>query len=220
MPPELQSCSARVSDPAGPPRARTSSSAADALEMLDLPQRALTLSETDLTLNQPGILPPGVERRRLDAGSYALHLPGMNEEVRVTTQAEVFDDHFQSHPFLSPGGNLFEQIASQCLTDNESGPTAGDGKIWLVIDQTTQNLRILARRSSLMLAVTITYGVLGIHLGPRPPSGCTHSAPSLAAAFTSVLTGRAGFARPLTRGQHFCKQRTATHCLRKILRIY
>jgi hypothetical protein len=32
---------------------------------------------------------------------------------------------------------LFEQIASQCRTDNESSPTAGDGKIWLVIDQST-----------------------------------------------------------------------------------
>ena len=86
---------------------------------------ALTLSDLDLALNHPGILPPGVEWRRLDAGSYALRLPGMDQEVRVTTQAEVFDDHFESHQFLSPGGQLFERISSECLATDEEVAKVG-----------------------------------------------------------------------------------------------
>ena len=120
--------------------------AADALEMPGLPPPALTLSELDLALNHPGILPPGVEWRRLDAGSYALRLPGMDREVRVTTQAEVFDDHFESHQFLSPGGSLFEQIGSQCLTGEETGKVATEGKVWLVKERTSQSCRFLVRK--------------------------------------------------------------------------
>ena len=74
----------------------------------------------------------------MDAGSYALRLPGMDREVRVTTQAEVFDDHFESHQFLSPGGSLFEQIGSQCLTGEETGKVATEGKVWLVKERTSR----------------------------------------------------------------------------------
>ena len=53
----------------------------------------------------------------------------MDEEVRVTTQAEVFDDHFESHEFLSPGGRLFEQLVfdeservrARCRRDKRDG---------------------------------------------------------------------------------------------------
>ena len=70
----------------------------------------------------------------------------MDEEVRVTTQAEVFDDHFESHEFLSPGGRLFERIISECLTDGEIGKPAVDGRVWLVQAGKTGSCRILARR--------------------------------------------------------------------------
>jgi len=121
--------------------------AADALEMPSLPAPALSLADLDQALNHPGILPPGTEWRRLDAGSYALRLPGMDQEVRVTTQSEVFDDHFESHQFLSPGGQLFERITSECLTTGgEIGKPAGDGKVWLLVDRSTGSSRFLARR--------------------------------------------------------------------------
>jgi hypothetical protein len=70
----------------------------------------------------------------------------MKQEVRVTTQAKVFDDHFENHQFLSPGGSLFERIASECLADSQSATTVCDGKIWLLVDEATQNVRFLARR--------------------------------------------------------------------------
>ena len=34
---------------------------------------------------------------------------------RVTTSAEMFDDHFESHEFLSPGGALFEALAEPSI---------------------------------------------------------------------------------------------------------
>ena len=77
----------------------------------------------------------------------------MDEEVRVTTQAEVFDDHFESHEFLSPGGQLFERIASECLTtDGESGKPASDGKVWLLVNGLTGCSRFLVRRGGEVMA--------------------------------------------------------------------
>ena len=121
--------------------------AADALEMPSLPAPALTLANLDQALNHPGILPPGLEWRRLDAGSYALRLPGMDEEVRVTTQAEVFDDHFESHEFLSPGGQLFEQLAPASLNPRVNPPTPRPkGTTWMVSDPSTESCRFFVRR--------------------------------------------------------------------------
>jgi hypothetical protein len=78
-----------------------------------LPEPALTLPDLDAALNRPGVLPPGAEWARLDPGSYKLRLPGSVEWARVTTDAGVFDDHPESHAFLSPGGPLFEALAGQ-----------------------------------------------------------------------------------------------------------
>jgi hypothetical protein len=45
---------------------------------------------------------------RLAPGTYKLRLPGGEAWARGTTDAEVFDDHEESHEFLSPGGPFFE----------------------------------------------------------------------------------------------------------------
>ena len=79
--------------------------AADTLELPDLSTPSLTLSKLDLALNHPGILPAGVEWRRLDAGSYAVRLPGMDREIRVTTRSEVFDDHSRAISFSLQAAN-------------------------------------------------------------------------------------------------------------------
>jgi len=83
----------------------------EALDVPDLPEPALSLADLDAALNGPGVLPPGAEWVRLDPGSYKLRLPGSVDLVRVATSAEVFDDHFESHEFLSPGGAKFEALA-------------------------------------------------------------------------------------------------------------
>jgi hypothetical protein len=83
----------------------------EALDVPNLPDPALTLSDIDAALDHMGVLPPGAELAPLDPGSYKLRLPGNDAWIRVTTSAEVFDDHFESHEFLSPGGAIFEALA-------------------------------------------------------------------------------------------------------------
>ena len=82
----------------------------EAIDTPNFPEPALSLSEIDTALSLEGFLPPGAELVPLDPGSYKLRLPGSEAWVRVTTSAEVFDDHFESHALLSPGGPLFETL--------------------------------------------------------------------------------------------------------------
>jgi hypothetical protein len=84
----------------------------EGLDAPDFPEPALTLIDLDNALNHLETLPPGTEMARLDPGSYKLRLPGGEAWVRVTTDAEVFEDHAESHEFLSPGGALFDGLAT------------------------------------------------------------------------------------------------------------
>ena len=69
----------------------------------------------------------------------------MDEEVRVTTQAEVFDDHFESHEFLSPGGRVFEHLA-KTVGSEESADGDLAGRFWLVHKTDRNVLQFYARR--------------------------------------------------------------------------
>jgi hypothetical protein len=104
----------------------------EAIDVPDFPEPGLTLLDLDVALNVPDTLPPGTEMARLDPGSYKLRLPGGEAWVRVTTDAEVFDDHAESHEFLSPGGNFFESLATPKV-DDASAPREGPGHCWLVV---------------------------------------------------------------------------------------
>ena len=53
---------------------------------------------------------PGVNVRRLGKHDYAVRAPGMESEVRVTTDPEYYDAHAESVEFWSPGGVLFERV--------------------------------------------------------------------------------------------------------------
>jgi hypothetical protein len=104
----------------------------------------LTLADLDAAFNRTGILPPNLEWRRLDPGSYALRVPGMAQEIRVTTQAEVFDDHFESHEFLSPGAALFEKLVADSVAKVENPNSTGEGKIWMIENVDLRSCRFLA----------------------------------------------------------------------------
>jgi hypothetical protein len=80
------------------------------LHLPELPEPALTLGDLEAALNFAAVRPPGMEWQQLDRGSYATRLPGMFDKVRTTPQAEVFDDHCDSHLFLSPGGWFFKRL--------------------------------------------------------------------------------------------------------------
>jgi hypothetical protein len=105
--------------------------AAELPELPATPTPSLTLPELDRALNRADLQPPGMEWQPLDAGSYAARLPGMPQAIRVTTSAEVFDDHFESHQLLSPGGELFDAVAeSMAPVDGEAA--VASGHVWLI----------------------------------------------------------------------------------------
>jgi len=106
--------------------------AQEALELPTLPEPALTLEQIDTAMNIDSVRPPGSAWQPLDHRSYALQLPGMTETVRATTAAEVFDDHCDSHLFLSPGGWLFDDVAGCSWSENRGGPGKLVGHYWLV----------------------------------------------------------------------------------------
>jgi len=98
----------------------------------DFPGPGLTLFDLEAAPNVPDVLPPGAALARLDSGSYKLRLPGGDAWVRVTTDAEVFDEHAESHEFLSPGGAFFEGLAAPAVSDDMSMPHESLGHCWLV----------------------------------------------------------------------------------------
>lgn len=105
--------------------------AQEALEMLKLPEPSLTMAELDRAFNRSDIRPAEMSWKPLDAGSYAVQLPGMAKEVRATTSSEVFDDHGESHIFLSPSGSMFDRIAEE-MTRANGKISAESDYVWLV----------------------------------------------------------------------------------------
>jgi hypothetical protein len=102
----------RLVESAGVGRFDVDEVADETLDVPDFPGPGLSLLDLDAALNLPDVLPPGTEPARLDPGSYKLRLAGGDAWVRVTTVAEVFDEHAESHEFQSPGGAFFEGLAT------------------------------------------------------------------------------------------------------------
>ena len=80
-------------------------------EELTMPARPaplVTMNDLDRVIASPALMTPGTQVRPLGAREYALRAPGMDEEVRVTTDAEYYDEHAESVEFWSPGNPLFD----------------------------------------------------------------------------------------------------------------
>lgn len=87
---------------------------------LELPQFSkppLEPEDMDSILRRADLLPPGVECTELEAGTYALRIPGQAEFARVTTMPGIFDEHFESHQLLQPGAPLFKVLADLCQAE-------------------------------------------------------------------------------------------------------
>ena len=99
----------------------------DSLDLPDLPETPLTLSELDRLINIARARPPEIDLRPLDAGTYGIWLPG-GEPVRVTTDAKVFDFSGDSHQLFSPSGEVFGRFGV------DTSAQAGDGRgiAWLL----------------------------------------------------------------------------------------
>ena len=79
---------------------------------LTMPARAtplITMRDLDRVIASPALMPPGVQVRPLGEREYGLRLPGMAEEIRVTTDPEYYEEHAQSVELWSPGNPLFKE---------------------------------------------------------------------------------------------------------------
>ena len=96
------------------------------LDIPALPDSALALRDFDSILSRECACPSGCEVRPLDRGSYAVSIPGAHD-VRVTTEAEVFEYSSDNQQLFSPGGPAFNSFAH---VGEASG--TGEGVAWLV----------------------------------------------------------------------------------------
>jgi SNF2 family DNA or RNA helicase len=79
-----------------------------------IPEPPYTLGDLEAALNREELLEPGTEVRKLTGGKdYGFRLPGMKQELRVTTDTEFFDLHSESVELWSPGSPLFPNNESE-----------------------------------------------------------------------------------------------------------
>lgn len=102
----------------------------DAITEADLdepvrPAPYVDLDALDLLIRRPELLPPGVSVDSMGPREYKYSAPGMKEPLRVTTDAEYFDQHATSVELWSPGSPLFpmpEEILSVEAPGGEMRP--------------------------------------------------------------------------------------------------
>jgi hypothetical protein len=95
----------------------------DAVTPQDLqePQRPRSpLTMDDLVARNRNVWPPGLSLRPLAGREYALLLPGLNAEVRVSTNSEFVEQHAENVELWSPGSPLFQPPQ---LIDGAEPPT-------------------------------------------------------------------------------------------------
>ena|SRR5438270_2827665 len=97
---------------------------------IQLPVAALDSSDIDHLLRQPDILPRLLNCRPLDNRSYGIKLPGSDEEVRITTDGEVFSYCSDSQLMFSYGNQIFETVLDEAAP--LSGEDSRTGICWIV----------------------------------------------------------------------------------------
>ena len=90
----------------------------DALEMPARPAPTLDLAMLDTVIRREDARPPGIVVREMSKGEYAYIAPGMDAEVRVTTDARYFEEHAETVELWSPGSPLFP-VAASSGADNQ-----------------------------------------------------------------------------------------------------
>ena len=80
----------------------------DDLAMPDRPPSPLSLTDLDMVINSPELLPEGTEVKPFGNGEYSYSAPGMKEPLRVTTNPDYFSEHADSVELWSPGNPLFQ----------------------------------------------------------------------------------------------------------------
>ena len=70
------------------------------------------LKTLDELLQNPALLPGGIDVKPMQEGEYKFSMPGMRESLRITTKAEYFEEHPGSMELWSPGSPLFPIVGS------------------------------------------------------------------------------------------------------------
>ena len=91
------------------------------LELTPRPAPALDLDHLDRVIQRKDLVPPGVIVRALGNREYGYLAPGM-AELRVTTNAEYFEEHAESVELWSPGSAAFPPTEVPLADD---GPVTG-----------------------------------------------------------------------------------------------
>jgi hypothetical protein len=71
------------------------------------PAALYDLADLGAILHDPALLPPGIEAKPVGSKDFSYLAPGMSAPVRVTTDAEFYDQHPDSTELWSPGSPLF-----------------------------------------------------------------------------------------------------------------
>lgn len=82
-------------------------------DTLDMPKRApaaLDLQMLDLVIQRQDAMPADVNVRPLNPREYGYLAPGMDAELRVTTDPRHFEEHAESLELWSPGSPLFPDV--------------------------------------------------------------------------------------------------------------
>ncbi len=74
------------------------------------PQPIYDLNTLDQILQNPSLLPPGIEVELMQNGEYKFSMPGMKQTLRVTTKPDYFDQHPGSTELWAPGSPLFPVV--------------------------------------------------------------------------------------------------------------
>ena len=82
----------------------------------------VTLDNLDRVIGATDLMPPGTNVRAMGPREYALLAPGMDSEVRVTTEAAYYEEHAENVELWSPGNPLFNALE---LSDSSDEVTTG-----------------------------------------------------------------------------------------------
>ena len=98
-------------------------------EDLSMPERAkplVTLDDLDRVIGSRDLMPHGAQVRAMGRREYGLQMPGMDKEIRITTDPNFYDEHAENVELWSPGNPLFQPPQDIGTADPEPGSTLDD----------------------------------------------------------------------------------------------
>jgi SNF2 family DNA or RNA helicase len=91
----------------------------EAMKMPARPLAPLNLDMLDAVIRHNDLMPSGITTREFRPREYAYQAPGMQAELRVTTDAEYFEEHPENLELWSPGSPVFPAVPDPPRKDQE-----------------------------------------------------------------------------------------------------